>query len=246
MMKHDIVPMPNEEEKKIAINSVLDAAGLPKQSLWALLADAKKLPLSVLFFGVGDCLFLAVLISFVCVVPAAAVVASEQTKFLPLLFMLSPVFYTALYLLTEWKEAMTGTLEWKKTCKLSFRSLVALRMLVFGGIATMLCVPQGLLLWHLSGMQTPLLWILSVSFASLFLYAALTLAFLSRRVYLPAIIWTLCGIVLFCWNGANSYLLQVPTVVFALIAAASLIAVYYEIKHFILYPKERSISYAVR
>ena len=49
-------------------------------------------------------------------------------------------------------------------------------MLVFGGVAVVLCVPGNLLLWHLRGGQDSLLWMLALSFSSLFLYAALSLS----------------------------------------------------------------------
>lgn len=125
-------------------------------------------------------MFLAVLFALICVVPTS-LAATEQGPVVPMLFLLSPVLYAALHLLTWWKETLSGTLEWKQTCRLSFGMMTALRMLVFGGAATLLCVPQCFLMWFVIGRKISFLFMLSVSFSSLFLYAALALALRKSR-----------------------------------------------------------------
>ena len=98
---------------------------------------------------------------------------------------------------------MSHTLEWKQACRISLPTLTAWRMLVFGGVAVVLCVPGNLLLWQLRGGQDSLLWMLAVSFSSLFLYAALSL-FCQRRggkrgALLPPLVWVAVGSSL--WDG---------------------------------------------
>lgn len=248
MTKHEQIPMPSDAERKQSISAILDARVIPEKSLWKNLASVRSLPLSMLFLGVGDCLFLALLFALLCIIPASAA-ASEQHVILPLLFLLSPALYASLHLLTRWKESMSGTLEWKQTCKLSFGSLTAVRMLLFGGAATLLCVPQSALLWYIGGMEIPLLWMLSVSFASLFLYAALSLALARRRSWMLMAAapggWLCIGASLLYWDKAALFLLKVPAAVFIILSAAALAAVYVQIKSMILRPIERGTSYVI-
>lgn len=248
MTKHENIPMPSDAERKQAVNAILNASELPERNLWKALESVRHLPLSTLFFGVGDCLFLAVLLALLCMIPTAAAVV-EGAAVTPLLFLLSPFLYAALHLLTAWKEAMSGTLEWKQTCKLPLRSLTALRMLLFGGVSTLLCVPQSVLFWYVGGMQISLLWMLSVSFASLFLYAALSLALARRRSWMLMVAapggWLCIGVALLCWDKAALFLLKVPAAVFIILSAAALAAIYVQIKSMILRPIERGTSYVI-
>ena len=175
MIDREPIPMPTTAQRDRAVAAIL-AQGLPPREPLGkrILRTARTLPPSVLFFGVGDCLFLAVLLALVCLTPAAWAVAQREA--LPsLLFLFSPALYALLQGLTQWKEEMSHMLEWKQACRISLPTLTAWRMLVFGGVAVVLCVPGNLLLWQLRGGQDSLLWMLALSFSSLFLYAALSL-----------------------------------------------------------------------
>lgn len=242
MIDWEPIPMPNEEERRRAVRAIVDE-GLPSPGKrW-------ELPLSVLFFGVGDCLFLAVLITGICFVPLAAAVF-QRSPLAPLLFLLSPLLYASLQVLTMWKEFTTGTLEWKQTCRIPFRVLTALRMLVFGGVSVMVCVPADVLLWELSLHRAALPWMLGVSFSSLFLYAALSLfcqRFRRREMMLAApALWLALGILLLCWEEGAALLLRVPALVFFLLALAGLGLFLQELKHDLIRPIEGGLRYAVR
>lgn len=231
----------SEEEKRRAIDAILNA-GLPRRR------RLRELPLSMLFFGVGDCLFLAVLITGVCFAPLAAA-AAQKAPLAPLVFLLSPLLYALLQSLTMWKEYMSGTLEWKQTCRIPFRLLTALRMLLFGGSSVAVCVPADVLLWELSRRQAALPWMLGLSFSSLFLYAALSLACQrSRRrlaVLAPSLLWLALGGVLLCWTPAAQFLHCVPTLVFFLLASGGLALFLLELKHHLTCPMEGGL-YAFR
>ena len=249
MTKHEQIPMPSNAEREQSIRAILDASPIPEKSLWKRIASARSLPLSILFFGVEDSLFVALLFALLCIIPAS-VAAAEQQAILPLLFLLSPALYAALHLLTRWKESMSGTLEWKQTCKLSFGSLTALRMLLFGGVTTILCVPQSALLWYISGMEISLLWVLCVSFSSLFLYAALSLA-LARHQFWTSMVaapagWVCIGIILLWWEKASQFLLQVPAIVFIIISGVAMVAIFIQLKAIIFHPLERGTTYVIR
>lgn len=249
MDKRNSIPLPTRAEKDQAISFILDT-GLPQAQRaripWAHLFS--ELPLSVLFFGVGDCLFLAALLTALCLVPAAAAAAREISP-APLLFLLSPLLYALLQLLTMWKDTMSRTLEWKQTCRVSLRMLTALRMLVFGGVSVAVCVPVNVLLWSVSGRRFPLLWMLGLSFSSLFLYAALTLCCQRLRPrwasFAAPLFWVLLGIFLMCWPYASAFLAEIPTAVFFLLTAGSLIFDLSELKRTILFSVQGGIRDAV-
>ncbi|MBD5150472.1 MAG: hypothetical protein HDT18_08945 [Oscillibacter sp.] len=217
MRDHDRIPMPTPMERKASIGWVLDEALAPERPEW------RSLPLYALVFGVEDCLFLAVLLG---VMPAmlAFAPADNLAALLPvILFLSSPLLYAAAHGLTMWKESLSGTLEWKRTCRMPLQTLMALRMLLFGGAAVLVCVPVNLLLWQASGGEMPLGRMLGVSFSSLFLHAALSLA--CRRTkwgpVVPAALWAVLGL-FFLDRGTVLPLDEVPTAVFFLLAGAGL------------------------
>ena len=149
-----------------------------------------------------------------------------------------------------WKELSTGTLEWKQTCRIPLRALTALRMLVFGGVSVMVCVPADMLLWELSRHRVALPWMLEVSFSSLFLYAALSLSCqrLHRREMMLAApaFWLALGVFLLCWEEGAALLLRIPALVFFLLALDGLALFLGELKHDLIYPIEGGLRYAVR
>lgn len=238
MIDREPIPMPTTAQRDRAVAAIL-AQGLPPREPLGkrILRTARTLPPSVLFFGVGDCLFLAVLLALVCLTPAAWAVAQREA--LPsLLFLFSPALYALLQGLTQWKEEMSHMLEWKQVCRISLPTLTAWRMLVFGGVAVVLYVPGNLLLWQLRGGQDSLLWMLAVSFSSLFLYAALSL-FCQRRggkrgALLPPLVWVAVGLFPLGWPPAEDWLLRVPAAVFLLLAAAGLGGFLWQIRHTLL------------
>ena len=141
--------LPTDAERERSIAAVLDAA-LPQRARRGWLGwPLREFPPSLLFFGVEDCLFLAMLFAGLCLAPAA--LAAVQNTLLPaLLFLVSPALYLALHLLTTWKESMSGMLEWKRTCRVPLQKVTALRMFVFGGASVVACVAMSAVLWQLS------------------------------------------------------------------------------------------------
>lgn len=249
MPDREFIPLPTPEEKDRAVAAILSSGLYRRPTLWSQLGQmARALPLNVLFFGVGDCLFLSCLLTGLCLVPAARA-AGGSSSLAPLLFLFSPVLYACLHLLTQWKEAMSGTLAWKRTCRLSFAALTAWRMLLFGGAAVAVSVPCNLLLWQMSGRQLSLLWMLCLSFSSLFLYGALTLGCqrLSLRLsaLVPPLVWVGLGMIPLVWSPAAVWLEGVPALVFLLLAAGGLGAFLWQLDRFISHPTEGGRYHAV-
>ena len=249
MTEREQIPMPSAAQKEQAICAVLDAGIDANKKAQNKLPSVREIPFAVLFWGLGDCIALASLLGLVCMV-AAAYAEVEQTLLTTVLFLLSPALYAALYFLTRFKESYSGTLEWKQTCRLSFGTVTALRILIFGAGATFLCVPQSMLLWYINGRQLSLLWMLSVSFASLFVYAALLLA-VNRLLrgwaaVCTPVLWVGAGVLLQVSKSAADVLVQVPAVVFLLLAAAASAIIFTQLKSLITRPEERGLTYAVR
>lgn len=243
------IPMPTEAEKDAAVACILDA-GLPAPTrLWHILAEAiGAVGFRGLFFGAADCLFLSALFCFLCLLPAA-VAAAQQGPLGPALFLLSPALYAALHLLTAWKEAQSGMLEWRQTCRVSLRAMAALRMLTFGGVSVLVCVPANVLLWHLAQGAVSLTWMLALSVSGLFLYGTLALYCLRLQgtaglLAAPAV-WAALGIVPLLWERAAQWLAAVPALVFCLLSAAALVLYFLELRRFCLRRTEGGTIYAL-
>ena len=232
------IPMPTGEERQGAIRRIVELSEAEQH------LRRRRVPLSVVFFGVEDCLFLPVLAALLCLIPGAA--ATRFSPAVPLLFLFSPALYAALHLLTAWKDKMSGMAEWRRSCKLSAWTILALRMLVFGGLAAALCVPANILLWLTSGRVWSLPWMLGLSFSSLFLYAALTLFCLRLRrgMVLPPAVWGAVGLLLVVWEGSSRLLLQIPVLVLFSLAAAGLACCLHILGRMLRYPNRGGRFYA--
>lgn len=244
MDERNTIPMPTGEERTRSIRRAVDA-GLPPRPGW------RELPWSALVFGVEDCLFLAAILGGLCFFPAASLAQEPDQRLLPaLLFLIAPALYAALQVLTSWKEAQSGALEWKRTCRVSPRTVAALRMLAFGGASSAAWVPLDLLLWDLSGGRLSLPWLLGLSFAGLFLYAVLTLlcqrCLRRGRVLLPPVVWSALSLVLLRWELAAPVLSRIPALVFFLTASAALACCLGEVRRAVRYPERGGFSYALR
>lgn len=232
------IPMPTDEERQTAIRRIVEMSGVEQR------ARRQSVPLSVVFFGVEDCLFLPVLAALLCLIPGA--VAARFSPMVPLLFLFSPALYAALHLLTAWKDTMSGVAEWRRSCRVSACTLLALRMLVFGGLAVIVCVPADILLWLTSGRVWSLPWMLGLSFSSLFLYAALTLFCLRLcwGMVVPPAVWGAVGLLLVVWEGSSRLLLQIPALVLFFLAAAGLACCLHILGRTLRYPNRGGRFYA--
>lgn len=232
------IPMPTAVERKAAIVRIVELSEAEQH------LRQRSVPLSVVFFGVEDCLFLPLLAALLCLIPGAALARFDTVA--PLLFLFSPALYAALHLLTAWKDTASGVAEWRRTCRLSPWTLLALRMLVFGGLAVIVCVPANILLWLASGRSWSLAWMQGLSFSSLFLYAALTLFCLKLRrgMVIPPVVWGVAGLFLLVWERGGELLLRVPVLVLFFLAAAGLAYCVLTLERMLRYPNRGGRFYA--
>lgn len=242
MDKKDHIPMPTPMERRAAIRRIAEEGLADTAPSW------RSLPLSALVFGVEDCLFMAVLLGLLplALLPLPAGLLAEKLSLT--LFLSAPLLYAAAHLLTMWKESQCGTLDWKRTCRLSLQTLTALRMGLFGGAAVLVSVPVDLLLWHFSGRVMPLGRILAVSFSSLFLHAALSLVCRDgRRGWAVTLaLWVLLDVLLTVWEERVHFLMKVPTAIFCLLAGACLAAALYQMYTVLRQPQKGGVLYAQR
>lgn len=249
--KRESVEFPTAAEREASIRYIV-AAGLPapRQLRKAVPELARTLGVRNLFFGVEDCVFLAVLLTVLVSAGVLVSVSSDSGMLTVLLFVFSPLFYMALHLMTVWKEMMTHTYELLMTCRCSLRQLTVARMLIFGGMSLCFSVAfsGGLsLLWE-DGPGMPRL--LSISFASLFLFACLSL--LAERKWpapmscLPAPgAWIVLGVALLLLGERAEILLAgISTMAFALAACGGAVLYFSMLKCYYFVPKEGAAVYA--
>ncbi|MDE7271573.1 MAG: hypothetical protein K2N95_00695 [Lachnospiraceae bacterium] len=215
--------LPSEEEKNRAVMRIIDTAMPRKNSIWReLYQTANAVGLRTLFCGVGDCFFLAVLVLCVCLFPAALMVRTMHLT--SWLFLVSPAFYALAHFLTTWKEYQSRTLEWKQTWRISFQTIMALRMLVLGAVSVVGSILICAVLWSLSRQAVSFVWMLSVAFSALFLYGGSSLLcqrLWGMRAVMPVpFVWIVLSLVPVVWEPASVWLMQIPVCVFLVIAAA--------------------------
>ena len=236
------IPMPSPMERKASIQQILDKQFTPARPSWW------SLPLSVLVFGVEDSLFLSVLVSLLPL-GFAFLPQDHLSELLPaVLFLSSPLLYAAAHILSMWKESLTGTLDWKRTCRLPLNILLVLRMGLFGGAAVTVCVPVNLLLWQISGQIMPVSRALAYSFSSLFLYAAASLALwkVPWGAAVPTGLWAVMGISMLYDPHIMDLLLEVPTAVFFLLAGAGLVYCLCMLRAMLCRSNKGGTTYALR
>ena len=251
MRENEKILFPKEREREQSIQRIV-AEGTPMpHSLYAALCQAWGcVGVRGLICGVEECVLLAVLGAGM--IWAAFLGVSDgvfRDVYLPV-FLVSPVFYAALYLLSFWKEQMAGTYEQLMVCRLSLRQMTVLRVLFFGGVSLLASGGLSVGIWLRSGGTYPPLRILGLSSTALFLFAWMSLA-LEWRFHTPyahlfaPLIWGAGSIGLLVWDDARVLFPKIPTVVFLL--AAVLFAQLYlkELKKYYFKEKEGALSYAV-
>lgn len=240
-------PAPTPAERDAAIAAIVEAAcPMRPRPLAALMAAARACTPRMLLFGVEESVFLAVLVAAVGLVPAAWA-ARQPEHVATTLFVVSPLLYASLQGLCAWRDVESGTLAWRMACRVTPAELGAVRMLAFGAVSVVGCVPAAFALWLVSARAASLTWLVSVACASAMVYAVMSLALLRRRsgalparrtplhsagasgVHLadqmpfivPPVLWAVCATVLASIPGAGAAVLGVPAIAFALIACAA-------------------------
>ena len=244
------IPYPAGDDKEKSIQLIV-AGGMPeKQRLSAALPKIYRfLGFRGLFFGVGECVFLAVLASVLLWLCLLSTI-HDNTTFLYAIFVASPFLYAALHLLTTWKEIMSGTFEYMMSCRCSLRQLTVLRMLVFGGVCVLVSVIVSAILGRITAGSISVFQGMGVSFSALFLFAAIQMVADWKwntpicHVIAP-IFWVLLSTTLFFVETRSpDFILKIPAFVFWIISIASLSVYAVVIHKYYFKPKEGVHTYA--
>lgn len=187
----------SETEKETAIrNIVRNGVVSPADRRKEFLEIWKLCRFHILFFGVGDCLFLGILVT-VCL--WLFLMQLQTRTILCSVFAFSPFAYIAIFLFTSWKERILQLYEIKMSCHYTIRQVTALRMIYFS--FGNMCINTVLLTLFVQTQNRllPFWKTLGLSFTSLFLYGILMLFFQikgkeSLSVAVPPILWGLLNL----------------------------------------------------
>lgn len=226
---NESIPYPDGAERERRIAAILDAGvPAPRRLYSALPALLRAVGFRNLFFGIWDCAFLAVLAAALVWAGCLGAALDSGAGLCLALFVSAPALWAALHWLCIWKERMTGAYELLMTARCTVRQLGVLRMLVSGAAAVAACGAVSGAVRLLAADSPPLLRLLSISCAGLFLYAALDAA---GQWYLPAswgwfappAVWAAQALgLLAAGKRAAVFFDAVPTAALALAAAGGL------------------------
>lgn len=252
MENFDKVLYPTEEEKDRSIAGIVEnGVVLPRRLSSAIAGILKEIGVRELFFGVGDCVFLAFLGAVLFWMEIFSSVMKQSDMVYLLLFFSSPFLYGLLHLLTVWKDIMTGTYEQLMTLKISLRRMTVLRMFVFGGVCVVLTAMAGFWFYGFLPDSVSVFKVLGLSFTSLFLFAwmELVVEWKWRKPFsclvVPAV-WIVLGILLTRFEKNLCQIIEViPTVVFMMTAAVFAMLYYSMLKTYYFDLKEGVVHYVV-
>ncbi|KAB8295601.1 hypothetical protein [Bifidobacterium avesanii] len=247
------IPYPDKAERDASVAMIVTRGMPARMRLVDSVAElVRSAGLRSLFFGVWDCVFLGCLAA-ACVWGLLAAGAdgfmqrdsAAQGRLMILMFLASPFLYEFVHLLIMLRERERRTLDLWRVCRWSFHRLAAVRMLAFGAASvtadTMGCVVVS----ALSGRRLPVLTMLGVSFASLFLFALGQLAVDARCAW-PAsaavmpVAWLAAGGAAWAFSDRVAGMMErLPAAVSLGIAAALAVAFLYALRRYMNVPASR-------
>ena len=194
----------SKAEKDKAIAEILDKGLVSPvcrlKKIWVFLGFCSP---KWIFFDMGDCIFLGLLIAFT----GWIILLQADEKFICcVLFGISPFVYMAAYLLSSWKEYQQQMYEMKMVCLYSVYQVTALRMLYFS-VLNLISNSAILVIIEESHITKIDFWrMLGISFSSIFIYGIFILVFKfkgKRRLsyVTPPFLWIALNTVIYAlWN----------------------------------------------
>lgn len=250
-MMNEKIPFPSEEERNQSISRIVSTVKPQQHFLKSLEEMFRFIGIKGLFFGVEDSVFLALLCTIFGTGGTILCAMEHHSLTVILLFSMSPVLYGSLQVLTTWKELMAGTYEQKMVCKYTLRQVNFARMLFFGCVSIVICIGNCLLLSAAGIGTASVLRMLGISFAALFFFAAAEL-FAEWYCSVPAghfvvpVLWSVLSVLLLLTRQWTvPFLMELPIVVFWLLAAVSAVVYAKLLHHSYFNSQEGAISYAV-
>ena len=194
----------SKAEKDKAIAEILDKGlGSPACRLKKIWEFLRFCNLKWIFFDMGDCIFLGLLIAFT----GWVILLQADEKFICcVLFGISPFVYMAAYFLASWKEYQQQLYEMKMVCLYSLYQVTALRMLYFSVLNLVLNSAILAIIQEFHIMKIDFWRMLGISFSSIFIYGILILTFQFRgkrwlSYVTPPFLWIALNTVIYAlWN----------------------------------------------
>lgn len=255
-MDFEKIPFPTEEEKNRSIAHIVEkGVGQPCCISMVFSVLRKGIGLQGLFFGVEDCVFLSFLGAVLLWTGVFTSVKQDSAKLYLLIFLISPFLYAVLHLLTVWKDIMMGTYERFMTLRISLWQMTVVRMLIFGGVSVVFSVGMSIGFWLLFANTDSLLRMLSLSFASLFLFAWTELLIewkwrVPASYFMTPGIWAVFGIILLgsgehVQQSVQYILLSVPVAVFFMIGFIFAVLYLKRLRKYYFVHKEGALNHVV-
>lgn len=222
MKNEDKIPYPSEQEIQRQINYIVQK-GLPKRKfiLHELLVLYKQIGFFQLLPKSAEWLFtIATLMIILFIMRLLNDVGVEaRNPYYALLFMLSPFMFGITAYSSFFEKKETGTIELEMTMKHTVFHIIALRMLLFSGLAIVVNMSLSFCLAYLSDVDFIRIWLLSLT--GLFLFAigllfAMRSGQIMRNMLGFGVLW-LCGNSLLIFSAYTVYLQllnQLPIIIY--------------------------------
>lgn len=222
--------LPTEEEIDRQIAMIVDK-GLPrKQSMWEMLGEMWRVfPKKQLFFERGEILFTSLLLIVVAGQLWYTIEAPMETtdSWAAMLFLISPFLFLALTGFSTIRKKLEGTLELEMTMKYTVYQILAIRMLFYSIIASI--VHAGCIVIAAQFIAMDVFKMISVALTGLFLFAAGLLYVLRGRgpllkTILYCIGWLAGNFVLFGQDKQvyTQVIMQLPNAFYIMIACMAI------------------------
>lgn len=248
-MNWNDIPEINESEKRNSIQFIVDTAMPKRENILSVFKSFLAIAdIKTLFWGVEDSLILAFSMGFLLYFPIIFLTSAYKIMLEQVVFLTSPIIYIFLTLTILWKEELSNVIEWKFTLLTSFQEIMAMRMIVAGGISVLFIIPVDYFLWNNYFNEVSFIRILALSYSSLFLYG--TISLLVERVlnfkvsFILPFIWILANYL----SIKSPYMLQIleslPTYVFIIVSIISFVGFVINIKMYLFEKLEGGKSYA--
>lgn len=229
-------------EKDLAIRKIIQQGVVtPWDRLRKIFNINSVCSLQTLFFGVGDCLFLSILIA-ACL--WMFLVQLDSQIIVCMIFGISPFAYITLYALTSWKEHILYLYEMRMTCKYTIKQITVVRMIYFSAINMILNVL--ILACFSQSFNTHIeLWkVIGLSFTSVFLYGSIMLFVqLRKNTFWASVVtptfWIVfnAAIIFFYGAGIEQILLNLTNSLVISFAVVSLVLYFFVLFHYSLSKK---------
>lgn len=237
-------------EKDLAIRKIVQQGVVtPWDRLRKIFNMNSVCSLQILFFGVGDCLFLSILIA-ACL--WMFIIQLDSRIIVCMIFGISPFAYIALYALTSWKEHILYLYEMRMTCKYTIKQITIVRMIYFSAINMILNVLILACFSQFFNAHIELWKVIGLSFTSVFLYGSIMLLVqLKKNTFWASIVtpvfWIAfnAAIVLFYGARIEHILLNLTNSLVISFAVVSLVLYFFVLFHYSLSKKDGGMKNAV-